>query len=108
MDGKITTPLYLWKLEPDLTLKCYECIDPEIVHYTRASYFRFKLEDGSTKKIECQYLNDFKYDRVLSGINDRDYIKDIVSRALFRKMLVAQEAAKLALDKFSGFKENNQ
>ena len=96
-------PLYLWIAWHSGVLQCYT-----IEEYTirNNKYYTFSIGNRA-KTIPLEDLEKFKYDRVLSKSNDYNYIKNIVSKELFKKMLKAQEEYNERNLRFTRFREIN-
>lgn len=99
--------LYLWICWDSGILECYP-VEKYILREgaCKRSYFYFEF-GNKTKCIAESDLEQFKYGRILSRSNDYNYIKGVVSKSLFKKMLDAQEKYKSAEVLFTRFRQMN-
>lgn len=97
--------LYLFKLRTDCSV---ERVVLNIIGKNSSYYLTRNKETNYKNSYAIADLGVYKSHRVLLEEDDESKAKEIMRKALFLKLLDAQDKANRALDTFSRFKEVNQ
>lgn len=102
-------PLYLWRLEDDMTLSCDPIREYNFRKYNymagRPEIIAFRDGRGKWRSIETKEIDTYAYGRVASYSNDYNYIRDIVGKHLFKRMLDTQVLYNKANERLIKFRE---